>query len=291
MPLAAKLSAYAIGPIWLCCWAAFLGVPLTLALAPFTATPWPHFIALYLTMALLGGVVLDPPVRRLDDDDGRIVPALNLVHPHGVVCHGIHSVMSNHRERARVRRSTRYPVLITPVWLLVRGLLVQYRWTSAPASAAAISTSMRESRDIWLYPGGFQEAARHAYERDVVDVTSRGAIRLALLHGYAIRVAFAFGERKTAHNLQGGWGLRMWLAKRGVPAVVPWFVVFGKSPVRLVVSRTLELPLVTSPTERDVEQWHSAYVSRLCELHTAHKAPDDPPLLVIDKLHADFSRQ
>jgi hypothetical protein len=69
MPLAAQLSEYAIGPIWLCCWAAFWGVPLTLTLAPFIATPWPHFMALYLTMALLGGIVLDLLVQRLEDDD------------------------------------------------------------------------------------------------------------------------------------------------------------------------------------------------------------------------------
>jgi hypothetical protein len=45
------VSVYAIGPIWLGCWAAFYCVPITLALAPFTAAPWPHFIALYLAMA------------------------------------------------------------------------------------------------------------------------------------------------------------------------------------------------------------------------------------------------
>jgi hypothetical protein len=229
-------------------------------------------------------------VQRLDDD-GPDAPGLNLVHPHGIVCHGIHAVMANRRERARVRRLKRWPVLITPVWLLVRGLLVQYRWTSASASAASISANMRESRDIWLYPGGFHEAARHTHERDVADVSSRGAIRLALLHGYAIRIAFAFGECKTAHNLQGAWRLRMWLAKRGVPAVVPWLVVFGKSPVRLVVSRALALPRIASPTACDVERWHGAYVAALRELHAAHKPADDPPLLIVDTHRAKTERR
>jgi hypothetical protein len=140
---------------------------------------------------------------------------------------------------------------------------------------------MRAKRDVWLYPGGFREAARHSYHKDVVDVGSRGAIRLALLHGYPIRVAFAFGERKTAYNLQGCWGIRMWLARRGILAVVPWLRVFGKSPVRVVVSPTLPVPLIVAPTDVDIRHWHSRYVATLKALHAQFKAPDDPELLVM----------
>jgi hypothetical protein len=211
-----------------------------------------------------------PRIVHLDPDPKK--PALHLVHPHGVLCHGVHAVMAS---------LTRRSVLLTPVWPLVYLLLIQCNWTSASASARSIGALMRAGRDMWLYPGGFFEAARHSYHADVADVGSRGAIRLALRHGYPVRVAFAFGERKTAYNLQGYWGARLWLAKHGVPAVVPWLVVFGRSPVRVVVSRALDVPRVSAPTDADVGRWHAEYVNALVALHAAHKSSDDPPLVVV----------
>jgi hypothetical protein len=266
-----RASEWLIVPLWLLCWLAFFGFPIALALAPLTPVPALCFLALYVWMSLFGGKPLTASVVFLEPPNE---PALNLIHPHGIVCHGVHAVM--------VARASRRPVLLTTVWLAVYAMVMQYGWTSASVSAASISSLMRDKRDMWLYPGGFREAARHTHARDVVDVGSRGAIRLALRHGYPIRVAFAFGERKTAYNYQGLLRFRLWLAARGVPGVVPWLVVFGKSPVRVVVSRTLEVPLIPAHTDADVERWHEAYVSTLLALHAEHRGADDPPLVVVD---------
>jgi hypothetical protein len=246
-----------------------------LALAPFVeSAPWPYFLFLYVVMALFGGSALSTQIVQLDPDP--TAPALNLIHPHGVVCHGVHAVMIS-----RTRQGAR-PVLLTTVWPLVYLLLIQYGWTSASVSARSIADLMRARRDMWLYPGGFREAALHNHAQDVVDVGSRGAIRLALLFGYPVRVAFAFGERETAYNLQGFWKPRMWLAKRGVPAVVPFLRVFCRTPLRVVVSRTLELPKLANPTEEKVEHWHGEYIATLKAIHTRFKAHGDPPLVVHD---------
>jgi hypothetical protein len=270
-----QATTYLIVPFWLLCWLAFFGIPLCLAVVPFVEnSPWPYFLVLYVVMALFGGSALSTRIVQLDSDPNA--PALNLIHPHGIVCHGVHAVMIS-----RTRQGLR-PVLLTSVWPLVYLLLVQYSWTSASVSARSIAELMRARRDMWLYPGGFREAALHNHTQDVVDVGSRGAIRLALRFGYAVRIAFAFGERKTAYNLQGLWKFRMWLAARGVPAVVPVLRVFCKTPVRVVVSRTLALPQLASPTEEDVEHWHRKYVEMLRALHARFKAPDDPPLVVHD---------
>jgi hypothetical protein len=270
--LRARATPWLIVPWWLAAWLAFYGLPLTLALAPLV-TWWPHFLALYVAICVCTQSVLDPaPPVRLDDN---MAPALNLVFPHGVVCHGILVAMTS-----RGARPPR-PVLLTPVWPLVRWMVLQFGWTAASASAASIAARMRVREDLWLFPGGFREAARHSYHRDVVDVGSRGAVRLALMHGYPVRVAFTFGERKTARNVQGLWRIRMWLAARGVPAVVPWFHVFGKSPVRVVVSRTLAVPHAPDPSAALVERWHAAVVATLREVHAEHKSADDPPLVVL----------
>jgi len=73
----------------------------------------------------------------------------------------------------------------------------------------------------------------------------------------------------------------MWLAARGVPAVLPWLHVFGKSPVRVVVSRTLAFPHAPEPSAELVERWHAAVVAMLRQVHAEHKSPDDPPLVVL----------
>ena len=272
----ASVTPWLMVPWWLAAWLAFYGLTLSVALAPFVAwSPWPWLLALYVALGVLTAVALDPPPPvRLDDN---MEPALNLVFPHGIVCHGAFVAIAS-----RAARPPR-PVLLTPVWPLVYLLLLQCGYAAASVSAASVSARMRARCDLWLYPGGFREAARHSHHRDVVDVGSRGAVRLALAHGYPVRVAFAFGERKTARNVQGLWGIRMWLAARGIPAVVPWWLrVFGKSPVRLVVSRTLAVPHAPEPSAELVERWHAAVVATLRQVHAEHKGADDPPLVVLD---------
>jgi len=168
----ARLTPWLMVPMWLATWLAFYGLPLSVALAPFVAWSLPHFLALYVVMGTLGAVALDPPPPvRLD---GNMEPALNLVFPHGIVCHGALAVMAS-----RGARPPR-PVLLTTVWSLVYLLVLQFGYTAASVSAASVSARMRARCDLWLYPGGFREAARHSYHRDVVDVGSRGAVRLAL---------------------------------------------------------------------------------------------------------------
>jgi hypothetical protein len=261
-------------------WATICAVVPALVLALVSAYPTPlaWTAAVYVMIAIAHHAVLDaPPTEREDGEAAADSPALHLIHPHGIVCHGFHAVIVH---RAALSRHIA-PVLVTPVWPLACAWFVQHGWAAASPSRASVAARMRERRDVWLYPGGFREAARHDHRGDVVDVGSRGAVRLALEHGYRVRVAFAFGERKTAYNLQGFWRARLWLAARGIPAVLPWLVVFGKSPVRVVVSRVLEVPLVRDPSAATVEEWHARYVATLRALHAAHKAADDPPLVVV----------
>jgi hypothetical protein len=277
---ARDVTPWLIGPVWLVSWAtAYAAVP-ALALAPVWPLPLEWTAAVYVVLAVAHHAVVDAPPPEREAGDAGDGPALHLLHPHGVVCHGFHAVIAS--RAARSRRAA--PVLVTPLWPLLCAWFVQHGWAAASPSRASVAARMRERRDVWLYPGGFREAARHDHRVDVVDVGSRGAIRLALEHGYRVRVAFAFGERKTAYNLQGPpalWRVRMWLAARGVPAVLPWLVVFGRSPVRVVVSRALEVPAVRAPSAAVVEEWHAKYVATLRAVHAAHKAADDPPLVVV----------
>jgi hypothetical protein len=226
----------------------------------------------------LGALIAHASVPRpVGAEPAGSEPHLTLCHPHGVICNGFMTLGVGYRTWSWSRLVAFGP----PHFLVAAPLcyfgdffcrLVSVRCSSS--SRASVRALMRRRTDIYLYPGGLVEAARHSYDADVVDVGSRGAIRLALEHGYAVRVAFAFGERKTAHNLQGLWRARLWLAKRGVPAVLPFFMPLAKTPT-VALSPTIQFPAVTAPTDDDVERWHSEYVAALRALHARYKAPDD----------------
>jgi hypothetical protein len=236
----------------------------------------PALAALTIAVAALVRCQKPPPPLGAEPSD---VPHLTLVHPHGINTCGSLVLAAGDRAHNARRRA----VFGVPHFLAANITILADFWArcvgcrSSSPSRASISTLMRSNKDIYLYPGGFIEAARHDHRKDVVDVGSRGAIRLALRHGYAIRVGFALGERKTAYNLQGPralWRTRLWLAKRGIPAVVPFLRLWAPAP-RVAFSPTIQLPLVECPTRDDVERWHGAYVAALRALHASFAEPSD----------------
>jgi hypothetical protein len=264
----------------------FLAVPCgVLALALGRWADLAALVGFYLALgALVARARVPSPVgaEPAAHANGEPMPHLTLVHPHGVVCNGYVTIGVGYREYDAARLAA----LGAPHFLAAAPIcyfgdifcrLVGVRCSSA--SRASMVSLMRANKDLYLYPGGFVEAARHSYHADVVDVTSRGAIRLALEHGYAVRVGFAFGERKTAYNLQGPralWRFRLWLAKRGIPAVLPVLLPFAATP-RVAFSPTMRFPRLDRAelTDEAVERWHAAYVAALRALHAAHKGPGD----------------
>ena len=251
-----------------------VGVPCALALALLgQADALAALAVFYVAVAALFRRQTPPPPLGAEPTD---VPHLTLCHPHGIMTCAFAVLSAGDRAwSARRRRAFGVPhFLAAVVWPLGDW------WTScvgcrcSSPSRASMTSLMRANKDIFLYPGGLVEAARHSYHADVVDVGSRGAIRLALRHGYAVRVCFAFGERETAYNFQALLRVRLWLAKRGVPAFVPLLRLWARAP-RVAFSPTIQLPLVPDPTRDDVERWHAEYVAALRALHARHKRPGD----------------
>jgi hypothetical protein len=259
----------------------FVGLPCALfALYSGHVTHAAVVACLYIVLgALLTLIVVPKPLGAEPSD----VPHLTLCHPHGINTTAFSVLCAGDRKWNALRRE----LFGAPHFLAANITIFCDFFTrcmscrcSSP-SRISIHSLMRANKDLYLYPGGFIEAARHSYHADVVDVGSRGAIRLALCHGYAIRVCFAFGERKTAYNLQGLLKIRLWLAKRGVPAVVPLLRLWAAAP-RVAFSPTIQLPVIEDPTNDDIEHWHGEYVAALCALHAAFKGPGDT-LIVHDE--------
>jgi hypothetical protein len=279
---------------WMLMWTVYVALPY--ALVALALGRWAGIVALaglYLALGAAASSTTPPrPVGAEDDDtEAALEPRLTLVHPHGVVCVANAVMCAGDRawNGARRRRlgAPHFLVAGTVAWL---GDLMNraFGCRCSSASRASVAALMRANKDLYLYPGGFVELARHSYAKDVVDVGSRGAIRLALEHGYAVRVAFAFGERRTAYALHGPRVLsrfRLWLARRGIPAVVAVLLPFAATP-RVAFSPTMRFPRLDRAelTDDTVEYWHAAYVAALRALHAAHKRPDD--VLVV---HDEYS--
>lgn len=197
---------------------------------------------------------------------------VTLMHPHGVINQNMLVIAASFPPGTAC---SAFPLMWIP-----NALFSQFGWRVVSASRRSVGAVIRAKRDVYVYPGGLREAARHSHARDVVDVGSRGMIKLALVHGCGVRVAFAFGERKTAYNMQGFWGVRMWLAKRGIPAVVPFLFVWG-APPRIALSSVIQFPRIEKPSAEDIERWHGEYVTELRLLHAEFREPDDE-LVVFD---------
>jgi hypothetical protein len=159
--------------------------------------------------------------------------------------------------------------------------MAQFGWRGVKPDAVA--AQMARGRDILVYPGGHRECTQHDHTRDIANVGSRGAIRLALVHGYDVRVAYAFGERSVAVNVPGARTLRAWLAARRVPAIVPIPTRAALDPraVRVAVSAPCAFPVIRDPSDADVSRWHALYVAELCSLHAEFRSARDPPLTLV----------
>jgi hypothetical protein len=138
-----------------------VGFPCALvALALGHAASLAALAAFYLAVAALARRQHPPPPLGAEPAD---VPHLTLVHPHGVVCSAYMALGVGDRALNRARRL----VLGAPHFLVAAPTcylgdlfcrLAAVRCSSS--SRASVSHLMRDQKDLYLYPGGFVEAAR-----------------------------------------------------------------------------------------------------------------------------------
>jgi 1-acyl-sn-glycerol-3-phosphate acyltransferase len=136
---------------------------------------------------------------------------------------------------------------------------------------------MREQKPLALIPGGFEEATIHSSRSHRVYLKNRkGFVKYALQAGYHLVPCYCFGESETFSNIQGAWSLRLWLNKQGMVGVVPfgtWWCPFmpRNKRMHIVVGEPLELPQIEYPTNKQIDEHHKSYISKLSGLFDRHK--------------------
>ena len=176
-------------------------------------------------------------------------PTLLCVAPHGIFCMGWGLLFAS-PELKRVRFCFARALYLSPYFRLLCRLI------GRPASAdkdSMVRLMKKGEDDLALIPGGFEEASIHTSTTDRVFLKDRmGFAKYALQYGYSLTPCFAFGERNTFNNVQGGWGLRRWLNGFGFPAIIPyghWAAPFMPQPVPLHV--VVGAPITPDDTEHD----------------------------------------
>ena len=152
------------------------------------------------------------------------VPTIYCIHPHGIFCIGW-AACTLLPQLSHLTWCFSSALEKAPFFRIFLRLLNKHL---AGTSKATILRLLREKRSLGIIPGGFEEATLHCAGVDRVYIKKRrGLFKYALQHGpYRVVPVYAFGERDTYSNLQGGWSLRLWINSFSLPAIVP----FGARP-------------------------------------------------------------
>ncbi|RHY33044.1 hypothetical protein DYB32_001929 [Aphanomyces invadans] len=148
-----------------------------------------------------------------------------------------------------------------------------------PASRSSFEKLARDSTNIALLPGGFEEASLFTYNRHRVFLKNRkGFIKLALQYGYKVHPVYTFGEESTFWTMPHLASLRLWLNQYKIPTVLFWgrwwcpFMPHATAKIITVVGKPVQLPLLEKPTKEDVAKYHAMYVASLQHLFDKFKA-------------------
>jgi 2-acylglycerol O-acyltransferase 2 len=116
------------------------------------------------------------------------------------------------------------------------------------------------------------------------EVLNYGFIKLALMTGTDLVPQWNFGEVTTYHNGSFLKALRMRLAPRGVPGILPfgcWWcpLMPRRVPLLSVFGKRVDIPHIPNPTREEVREHAARYCDALRELYDEYKfayySPED----------------
>lgn len=150
--------------------------------------------------------------------------------------------------------------------------------TMDSADKATIARIMSLGESWCFLPGGFTDATVMKYGKHRVAVKDKaGWIKHCLRGGYRVVPAYTFGEVETYFTFEPFLKWRLKLNDFNLPGVAfvgnPWipFLPFRSSRILTYLGPALQLPQISEPTTKDVEEWHAKYVAALQDLFEKYK--------------------
>lgn len=202
------------------------------------------------------------------EEDVEDNKSLLCVHPHGIVGLSLGSLLVSGigcMKKLKVcgTRFVRY--------LPVSGIIA--RWIGIDGvNHNNFKTYMEEGKNIIFIPGGFECATITSDKEDRTFIKNRkGFIKYALRYGYAIHPIYNFGENKLFYTINWFEKLGLILNKLKIPGCL-FYGKYGLLPrddidICCVVGKPLRLPIITEPTESDIDKYHKLYLDELTSLY------------------------
>ncbi|KAH0625259.1 hypothetical protein JD844_033655 [Phrynosoma platyrhinos] len=141
---------------------------------------------------------------------------------------------------------------------------------------------------IVIVVGGAAESLNCMPGKNSVTLKNRkGFVKLALRHGADLVPVYSFGENEVYEQVifeEGSWG--RWVQKkfqkyvgfapcvfhgRGLFSSTSWGLVPYSKPITTVVGEPITIPRIENPSQKEVDFYHSLYVSSLIKLFDKYK--------------------
>ncbi|KAM4771149.1 diacylglycerol O-acyltransferase 2-like [Rhinophrynus dorsalis] len=141
---------------------------------------------------------------------------------------------------------------------------------------------------VLIVVGGAAEALNCNMQYHILTLKNRkGFIRKALVNGAALVPVYSFGENEVLHQYQfkpGSWKKNLqatfqhWVGfapciffGRGIFSSTSRGIMPMRRSINTVVGKPIPVPKIENPSEEQVENYHSLYISSLAELFNTYK--------------------
>ena len=233
-----------------------------------------------------------PHVDIVYEEEPPVDKTIFCCHPHGVFGVGTAMLLDDLNYRQLENGLRRSVAIVTAPFL--RWCNPVFKFLSDIAGIPVHGAGKNEFRKLLesgqsfiLVPGGFSEATITCVGKERIYIHGRkGFIKYALRAGCSVTPVYVFGESDLYHNPQGMMKQRLSLNnfRFQIPGVLPYGYPLApllprRIPLRIVCGKPMELPLISNPTEDDVNHYHAKYVAAIEELYCRH----------VDSYHDDMS--
>ncbi|KAJ7995499.1 hypothetical protein DPEC_G00245200 [Dallia pectoralis] len=226
----------------------------------------------------------------------NLSPSRNYIlgyHPHGIFCFG---ALCNFATEANCF-SAKFPGITPFVTTLAGNFHMPFaREYLMSAGVCPVSRSTLEfilscngtGNAVVITVGGAVESLDSSPGVHCVTLKNRkGFVKLALQHGADLVPVYSFGETEvyTQQILDEGSWCRLLQKRiqkvlgfapcvfhgRGLFSPNSWGLVPFSKPINTVVGKPMEMPRISSPSQEEVDFYHTAYMDSLTQLFDKHK--------------------
>jgi len=146
----------------------------------------------------------------------------------------------------------------------------------------AITSCISRAKSVMIVPGGQREMRTSSHTGDVIKVSSRnkGFVRIAMQFGVPLVPVLSFGEDQILLNIrlpaiQEFFYTRIGFNFPHFPYGRWYLPIPNQVKISVAVGEPLEIPLIESPTDEEIDHYHKLYFERLQELFNKWKVKAD----------------